>query len=225
MPLVVTTYDAPPLWCDAHSQTVLPTLLPRRLAGWGTSERLDLDDGDFVDMRWLARRHRRLAVLSHGLEGSTEAGYMRGMAATLHQAGWDVVGWNYRGCGGVENRRLRTYHSGESDDLRAVVAQAARGYDRVVLVGFSLGGAIALKAAGEGGLPASLAAVVAVSAPIDLASSARRLDEVPGQPVVPATIPAHTGGQDPGQGAAISGTGRAAGRGGRGAGGADDPGV
>jgi predicted alpha/beta-fold hydrolase len=179
MPLVATSYDARPLWRDAHTQTVLPTLLPRRLPDWQASERLVLDDGDFVDLKWMARSHGRLAVLSHGLEGSAEAGYMRGMAATLHQAGWDVAGWNYRGCGGVENRRLRSYHSGASDDLREVVAHAARGYDRVVLVGFSLGGNIVLKAAGEGGLPASLVAVVAVSAPVDLASSARRLDELP----------------------------------------------
>ena len=179
MPLVATTYDARPLWRDAHTQTVLPTLLPRRLPVWRASERLELEDGDFVDLKWMARRHSRLAVLSHGLEGSVEAGYMRGLAGTLHQAGWDVAGWNYRGCGGVENRRLRSYHSGESDDLRAVVAHAGRGYGRVALVGFSLGGNIVLKAAGEGGLPGPVAAVAAVSAPVDLASSARRLDEVP----------------------------------------------
>lgn len=178
MPLIATGYDAPPLWRDAHVQTVLPTLLPRWLPGWSASERLELDDGDFVDLRWMARCRRRLAVLSHGLEGSAEAGYMRGMAQTLHRAGWDVAGWNYRGCGAVENRCLRSYHSGASDDLRAVVAHAARGYDRVVLVGFSLGGNIVLKAAGEGGLPESLTAAVAVSAPVDLASSSRRLDEV-----------------------------------------------
>ena len=179
MPLVASTYGAPPLWRDAHTQTILSAVLPRVLPAWGAAERLELADGDFVDLRWMARRHRRLAVLSHGLEGSVQAGYMRGLAGTLQRAGWDAVGWNYRGCGGVENRLLRSYHSGESGDLRAVVAHVARGYDRVVLAGFSLGGNIALKAAGEGGLPASVAAVVAISAPVDLASSARRLDEEP----------------------------------------------
>lgn len=180
MPLVHSSYDARPFWGDAHLQTILPSLWPRRVPVWSSSERLELDDGDFVDLKWRSRDYSRLAVLSHGLEGSTEAGYMRGMADTLHRAGWDVVGWNYRGCGGVENRLMRSYHSGESGDLRNVVDHAGRGYDRVVLLGFSLGGNISLKYAAEGVVPASLAAVVAVSAPVDLASSARRLDEFSG---------------------------------------------
>jgi len=179
MPVVASTYGAPPLWRDGHTQTIASAVLPRRVPAWSAGERLELDDGDCIGLKWMARRCRQLAVLSHGLEGSVEAGYMRGLAGTLERAGWDVVGWNYRGCGGVENRLLRSYHSGESDDLRAVAAHVARGYERLALVGFSLGGNIVLKAAGEGGLPASLVAVVAVSAPVDLASSARRLDEEP----------------------------------------------
>ena len=54
-----------------------------------------------------------------------EAIYIRGMAHTLHQAGWDVMGWNYRSCGGIENRLMRSYHSGESDDLRHVIVTDA----------------------------------------------------------------------------------------------------
>lgn len=180
MPLVASSYNARPFWGNAHWQTIAPALMPRRLPSWRASERLELEDGDFVDLRWRSRGRGRLAVLCHGLEGSVEAGYMRGMADALERGGWDVAGWNYRGCGGVENRRMRSYHSGESGDLAAVLAHVGRDYDRVAVVGFSLGGNIALKCAGEGRCPATLAAVVAVSAPVDLASSARRLDEVPG---------------------------------------------
>jgi predicted alpha/beta-fold hydrolase len=179
MPLVCSSYGGSGFWGGAHLQTILPSLLPRRLRPWRTTERLELDDGDFIDLRWTPRQHSRLAILSHGLEGSVEAGYMRGMADTLHGAGWDVLGWNYRGCGGVENRRMRSYHSGETGDLRAVIDHAAGSYDRLALVGFSLGGNISLKCAAEAAAHPALAAVAAVSAPVDLASSARRLDEVP----------------------------------------------
>lgn len=160
--------------------TIVPAVMPRRMAAWAQAERLELEDGDFVDLKWMSRRHRRLVILCHGLEGSADAAYMRGLAGTLHPAGWDVVGWSYRGCGGGLNRMMRSYHSGESGDLQAVVRHAGRGYDRLAVAGFSLGGNIALKYAAEGEVPEALAAVVAVSAPVDLASSARRLDEVPG---------------------------------------------
>ena len=68
-------------------------LLPRRFQKWQKRERLELPDGDFLDLSWLQAGHQRLALLSHGLEGSAEAIYMRGMAGTLHRAGWDVLGW------------------------------------------------------------------------------------------------------------------------------------
>ena len=165
------------MWRDGHTQTILPSIWPRRLPQWSHVERLALPDGDAVTVKRLDGGCGRVAILCHGLEGSADADYVRGMAGALGSAGWDVVGWNYRGCGGDENLRLRAYHSGETDDLRAVAAHVERGSRALALVGFSLGGNVVLKAAAEGGLPDSLAVVAAVSAPVDLASSARRLDE------------------------------------------------
>jgi predicted alpha/beta-fold hydrolase len=180
MPVILSNYVAPVWLRGGHGQTVLPVFLRRTFAGWQARERLELEDGDFVDLSWIRGvGSARLAILSHGLEGSVEAVYMRGLAGTLVRAGWDVVGWNYRGCGGVENRLMRSYHSGEAGDLRAVAAHVAPRYDWVSLVGFSLGGNISLKCAAEGGLPPAVRAAVAVSAPVDLASSARQLDEEP----------------------------------------------
>lgn len=180
MPLVATDYAGGPLWCDGHVQTILPTLWPRVLPRWHVVERLVLPDGDFVTVKRLTSGHARVAVVCHGLEGSADADYVRGVAGELAAAGWDVVGWNFRGCGGEENQMMRAYHSGETEDLRVVAARVARGYRSLALIGFSLGGNVVLKAAAEGGLPDSLAGVAAVSAPVDLASSARRLDEVRG---------------------------------------------
>ncbi len=79
-------------------------------------ERLELDDGDFLDLNWLrhpvGHRSGRLVVLSHGLEGSADGLYIRTMTAALHKEGWDVLAWNFRGCSGEPNRLLRSYTAG-----------------------------------------------------------------------------------------------------------------
>jgi len=183
VPVVTSTYRAPPLLRGGHAQTILPVFLPRLHPRWQTRERLELPDGDFLDLFWQRGGHERLAILSHGLEGSVQAGYIRGMAATLGKAGWDVLAWNYRSCGGVENRLPRSYHSGESDDLRLVIAHAAKSYPKIALIGFSLGGNITLKCLGETAAHLAIVAAVAVSAPVDLASCARALDVRPGNAI------------------------------------------
>jgi predicted alpha/beta-fold hydrolase len=180
MPVIAATYQAPPWLRSGHVQTVLPLFLPRRYLPWQERERLELPDGDFVDLHWRRGGFGRAAVLSHGLEGSARALYVRGMARTLAAAGWDVMAWNFRGCGSEPNRLPRSYHSGESEDLRQVVAHVANRYDQIVLVGFSLGGNITLKYLGEAPAHPAVRAAVAVSAPVDLASSARILDLAPG---------------------------------------------
>lgn len=179
MPLLPSAYHAMPGLRGGHLQTILPVLLPRARPRWRAVEKLELPDGDFLELGWLRGGHGRLAVLSHGLEGSMDAIYMRGMAGTLARAGWDVLGWTFRGCGAEPNRLMRAYHSGESGDLRHVVAHAAAGYAKLALIGFSLGGNITFKYAGEAPPHPAVAAVAAVSAPVDLASSARVLDEKP----------------------------------------------
>ena len=159
-----------------HFQTIVPALLPRRAAGWTARERLELDDGDFLDLAWRKTGSRRLAVLSHGLEGSVDAQYIRGMARALCATGWDCLAWNFRGCGAEPNRLPRSYHSGESGDLRRVVAHAAADYEAVAVIGFSLGGNVTLKYLAEAPPHPAVRAGIAVSAPVDVASSARVLD-------------------------------------------------
>lgn len=130
-----------------------------------------------MSLYWQKRGSQRLAILSHGLEGDVDAGYIRGMAAALGAAGWDVLAWNFRGCGAEPNRLLRFYHSGETGDLGALIRHAAPGYpEGVALVGFSLGGNLTLKYLGEGGAHPAVIGGAAVSAPIDLAACARKLD-------------------------------------------------
>jgi len=176
VPLIPSSYRAPFYLRHGHSATLLPALLPAAAASWTRRTRLELDDGDFLDLAWSQNNQPRLAILSHGLEGSLEARYIRNQARLLQTSGWDVLAWNYRGCGGGSNRLLQSYHSGASGDLRAVVDHAARAYDSIVLVGFSLGGNITLKYLAEQPPHPAVRAGVAVSAPVDLASSALALD-------------------------------------------------
>jgi predicted alpha/beta-fold hydrolase len=115
-------------------------------------------------------------VLLHGLEGSANAGYMRSMSAAALHAGYAVHRFNMRSCGGTEKRCNTLYHAGLTSDVLAFLRQlAAPAY----LIGFSLGGNVALKLAGELGDAAAtlINGVCAISTAIDLAACARRIDQ------------------------------------------------
>ena len=168
----------PPRWLrNGHVQTVYASLF-RRVEGVAyRRERIDLEDGDFLDLDWLGRG-RRVAVVAHGLEGSADRSYVRGMAAELHRQGWAVCAWNLRGCSGEPNRLLRAYHSGATDDLEAVVSHVLEGgAEAVAVLGFSLGGNLTLRWLGENGdaLDRRVIAGAGVSVPVDLASSAETM--------------------------------------------------
>ena len=183
MPLLESCFHPPLFLRNGHLQTIMGALLPRRFRNEVLAERLELPDGDFLDLDWVKAGHRRLAVISHGLEGSSKNRDIRGLSAALNKAGWDTLAWNFRGCSGELNRCLRFYHSGETGDLSAVLSHAAGGYSSLALVGFSLGGNMILKYLGEGNVHPFVHAGVAISAPVDLASSARALDRRPGNQI------------------------------------------
>jgi predicted alpha/beta-fold hydrolase len=116
-------------------------------------------------------------ILVHGLEGSSDAGYARSLSQAALLAGYATHRFNMRSCGGTEHLSGKAlYHSGQTGDLLAVL-RAIKGVAPVFLAGFSLGGNVVLKLAGELGESAKdlLAGVTAVSTPIDLAACARRL--------------------------------------------------
>jgi len=179
MPILGSHFHPPLPLRNPHVQTLLASLLPRSAPRDATQHTLELSDGDFLSLWSVSRGFRRLAILCHGLEGSFHSPYIRGMASTLLLRGWDVLAWNYRGCGPQPNRLLRFYHSGATEDLRAVLAHAAEGYQSLALVGFSLGGNLVLKYLGEPSPNPAITSAAALSAPIDLASSAHALDTRP----------------------------------------------
>jgi predicted alpha/beta-fold hydrolase len=121
-----------------------------------------------------------LVIVLHGLEGSSRASYVRGLAATARAAGLSSCALNFRGCSGTLNRLPRFYHSGETGDLAALVERlAAEEPGRSIgLVGFSLGGNVVAKYLGERGdsVPRQVRAAAVISVPFDLAGCARALD-------------------------------------------------
>lgn len=174
-----------PLFGDPHLQTVAGHFWPRPY----DPVRFPLEDRIYrtaPDVQVLVKTQRPAGtprgemILVHGLEGSSESGYMRGMSHAALGAGFVTHRMNLRGCGGTESFCNTLYHSGLTADLRVIVEDLqAQGRGPVWLVGFSLGGNVVLKLAGELAEAArgSIAGVCSVSAPIDLAASAGRIHE------------------------------------------------
>jgi hypothetical protein len=161
-------------------QTIYPAVFRKAPRPAFERERIILADGDFLDLDWLLTdKSKPLAILCHGLEGSSDTNYINLTAAYLYERGINILAWNYRGCSGEMNRSLRFYHSGETGDLDYLINLAIqRGYNSIVLVGFSLGGNVVLKYTGERekSIRKELKCTIAVSAPIDLGAAAIRLE-------------------------------------------------
>ena len=148
MPLVPSLYRPPRAFRQPDINTIYAGTLRREVKVAWERERLELSDGDFVDLDWLPRPDSdRLVVLTHGLEGHARRPYMAGMARAYHRAGFAVCAMNFRGCSGEPNRHLRSYHIGETGDLRQTIAHTlARTSARYcVLTGYSLGGNVIVK--------------------------------------------------------------------------------
>lgn len=166
---------------EGHSQTIVPSLTRKFPEIKYRRERLELPDGDFLDLDWLEKTgNRRLVILSHGLEGSSNGSYIKGMAKIFHENGWDALAWNCRSCSGEMNRLFRLYHHGDIGDLSTVVDHAIfqKKYPEICLVGFSMGGSMTLKYAGVLGekVPAEVRAAIGFSVPCDIRAGADVLD-------------------------------------------------
>ncbi|QQD24579.1 alpha/beta fold hydrolase [Venatoribacter cucullus] len=182
MPLITSSYTPPPALANGYVQSILPTLVRRLPSEHLQRERLELGDGDFLDLDWsrcaASTQPRPLVIISHGLEGHSRRPYVLGVARQANRQGFDALAWNFRACSGEPNRLPRMYHSGATEDLHAVVQHAvACGYQRIHLVGFSMGGNLSLVYAGREAaqMPAAVRSVVAFSVPCDLHGSALQL--------------------------------------------------
>ena len=151
-------------------------------------ERLELPDGDFVDLCWTVTAsdavQTPVIAVFHGLEGSIHSPYAMPLLKQISDAGWQGVFMHFRGCSGEPNRLERSYHSGDTGDIRYLLESLSERYPGTPLfaVGYSLGGNALLKYLGESQKDSPLQAAVAVSVPFTLAdgalSAGRRLRTV-----------------------------------------------
>ena len=175
-----SSYKPLPLVKGKHLETILPGLLrsPKKIKS--VQEQIPTPDGDFLELDWHKIGSTTLAILLHGLEGSSDKAYIKGMAKIFIDNKIDALGWNYRGCGSKMNDQPKLYHSGATYDLKTVVEHAIeKGYEKIILIGFSLGGNITLKYVGENGgnIPKQVIASIAFSTPIDLDAGCRQISK------------------------------------------------
>ena len=170
----------PATWLPGgHLQTLFNPLLREPPSLQRQRVRMTLSDGDYLDLDWhgSTQQSAPIAILLHGLTGSSASLYILGQQRALAAVGWRSVAVNWRGCSGEPNHTARAYHSGASDDLAEVVEHIhhLNPDQPLFAVGYSLGGNVLLKYLGERGVDSPLHAAVAVSVPFRLDQCADRL--------------------------------------------------
>ncbi len=178
--------DFKPAWWlnHAHLQTLYPALLRKTPPLPLHRERLTTPDNDFIDIDYCGTGNAPLVILLHGLTGSSQSSYIKGLQRALLKQGFRSATLNFRGCSGEYNRLARCYHSGETEDIHFLYQTLRQREPNTpfAVVGFSLGGNVLLKWLGEQSNQCnqcnqlSLFAAVAVSVPLVLSACATKLD-------------------------------------------------
>ncbi|WP_346881603.1 alpha/beta fold hydrolase [uncultured Algibacter sp.] len=179
MPIIESTYKPPFYLKNGFISTIYSGLF-RRVALDQKRERITLSDGDFLDLDWSYSKDtsNRLIILLHGMEGNAQRPYITGAAKLCNEHDIDAVSVNFRGCSGEDNLKYTSYHSGATEDLKAVIEYAIsnKQYTQIYLKGISLGANIILKYLGEeNDVPSAIKAAISVSVPCHLNSSAKEL--------------------------------------------------
>ncbi len=168
-----STYKKPLFFSGEHIETMIPSMFRKVKLMPTLKERIKTPDNDFLDLDWHKVGANHLVIISHGLEGSSESQYVAGAAKHFNKKGIDALCWNYRGCSGEMNATTTFYHSGATYDLETIITHAiTKGYSKISLMGFSLGGNLTLKYLGEGPLKhKEIISAVTFSVPLDLDGS------------------------------------------------------
>ena len=177
---IINSNFQPAWWLRSkHLQTIYPSLFRKRPDFEPEWERVELDDGDFMDLAW----HRRpeagapIVMLIHGLEGSLQSHYAGNLLVKLHESGFSGVLLHLRGRGRKPNRLPQSYHSGKTEDLRLIMAHLTKQQQTPkAIIGISLGGNLLLKYLGETGADNPLKTAIAASVPFSLQTCADQLE-------------------------------------------------
>lgn len=168
---------------NCHLQTMLPRLFRRQVKFTPYWQRLELPDGDFVDLAWsedpAQAKHKPRLVVFHGLEGSLNSPYAHGLVEAAQKRGWLGVVMHFRGCSGEPNRMHRIYHSGETEDASWFLRWLQRefGHAPTAAVGYSLGGNMLACLLAKEGNDLPVDAAVIVSAPFMLEACSYHMEK------------------------------------------------
>ena len=173
-------FEPAPWLRNPHLQTLYGALIAPAPRPALRRERWDTPDGDFVDVDFVdGPRDAPWVHLFHGLEGSSNSPYARGLMARVRERGWRGSVFHFRGCSGEPNRLPRAYHSGDTEEVAWALARvkALAGGAPLLVAGVSLGGNAFAKWLGESGddARAIVACAVAISAPLDLMAAGEAL--------------------------------------------------
>ena len=178
MPLLTkSTYSPKLLFKNKHFNTIYSAFFNKTAVAFNR-KRLELEDGDFMDLDISSVNSDMAVILIHGLEGSTQSSYILSLTALLNRHHYDVFAMNLRGCSGVPNRLLSSYHSGKTEDLDTIVQYIENQYvfKEISIVGFSLGGNMTLKYMGEIGVNSRIKSAIGVSVPCDLKGTTEQMN-------------------------------------------------
>lgn len=178
MPIIQSTYTPARWLSNPHLQTIAASQLFKPALIQTDHERVELPDGDFIDINLSRQSGGEVVAIFHGLAGSVNSNYIQGVWQTLEQAGFRPALMHWRGCSGEPNRLPRAYHSGASDDIRWFVEHLQQRFPDSALyaLGYSLGANALLKYLGESGTGSQLRGAMAVSPPLVLEEGANQLD-------------------------------------------------
>ncbi|TXE14960.1 alpha/beta fold hydrolase [Seonamhaeicola algicola] len=182
MPVINSTYKAPFMFKNGFVSTVYSGLVRRVNGVEQKRERINLPDGDFLDLDWSYSEEKtnKLIIILHGLEGNAQRPYMLGTAKLFTTNNFDAVCVNFRGCSGEDNKLYRSYHSGATEDLHDVVNHVISkyNYSHIYLKGISLGANIILKYLGEQPAVPQIKGAVTASVPCYLSGSSAELHKL-----------------------------------------------
>lgn len=179
-----STSEFKPAWwlTNAHLQTLAAKFFRRKKTLVIETETLELPDGDFIDLAWTEKPQknntRPIVVILHGLEGSKDSHYAKGMLNAIKKRGWIAVLMHFRGCSGKPNRQASSYHSGDIRDISYLTEQLISRYQQCAfsVLGFSLGGNVLTRYLAQvPNNPYRSAAIIC--APLDLASCSTRINQ------------------------------------------------
>src|SRR5699024_6554922 len=178
MPYLPHSAYRSPFWCHyGHVSTIYAGAIRQTRPPAYQRETWPTSDGDFLLVDYQLKSGTQAVILCHGLEGDSRSSYINTAANYFLANDYSVFSWNNRSCGGKMNRLPQLYHHASIEDLDDVVQEVlARGFTNVFLIGFSLGGAQVLNYFGRQEIDARVKAGVAVSTPIDLGASTRKIE-------------------------------------------------